>query len=274
MRTAEQRAKFLAYQRAYNSSPERKEKKRQQYFANRELRLKQAREYRIANRQKMIDYLKQWRLNNPEKYREGTERWRKANPEKVRAFKAKSKLKNREQIRAYNRKYQKEHPEVGRNSYLRMRADPVRWERAKRVTAEYAKLHPEVRQKCAKNYALNHPEARHNYHRKKWATDPDYKIAMARRYHERRARLKGSEINPKAIDDFMKAVKSKTTATCHYCQRLVSTKSIHFDHMLPLSRGGRHSVDNLCVACATCNLSKNSKLVHEWIKHGQQLLPI
>lgn len=38
----------------------------------------------------------------------------------------------------------------------------------------------------------------------------------------------------------------------------------HFDHVIPLARGGRHCIANLLPACASCNLSKGAKLVSEW----------
>ncbi len=47
---------------------------------------------------------------------------------------------------------------------------------------------------------------------------------------------------------------------CLYC----GFKSEHIDHVLPLSRGGSHSIGNLVGACAQCNLSKLNKTVMEW----------
>ena len=40
----------------------------------------------------------------------------------------------------------------------------------------------------------------------------------------------------------------------------------HIDHFIPLSRGGKHVLDNLVPACAFCNSSKNNKVYpSEWI---------
>jgi 5-methylcytosine-specific restriction endonuclease McrA len=38
----------------------------------------------------------------------------------------------------------------------------------------------------------------------------------------------------------------------------------HFDHVIPLVRGGRHSVGNLLPACADCNLTKGPRLLADW----------
>lgn len=49
---------------------------------------------------------------------------------------------------------------------------------------------------------------------------------------------------------------------CAYCGD--TEGPFHIDHIVPLSRGGEHSADNLTVACAPCNLSKSNLLLDEW----------
>ena len=48
---------------------------------------------------------------------------------------------------------------------------------------------------------------------------------------------------------------------CAYCY---TSPYEHWDHVIPLARGGRHAIGNLLPACATCNLAKGSKLLSEW----------
>lgn len=36
------------------------------------------------------------------------------------------------------------------------------------------------------------------------------------------------------------------------------------DHVVPLSRGGRHSIGNILPACESCNLSKHASYLVEW----------
>jgi 5-methylcytosine-specific restriction endonuclease McrA len=40
----------------------------------------------------------------------------------------------------------------------------------------------------------------------------------------------------------------------------------HIEHILPRSRGGLNTMENLAVACVGCNLSKNNKTVGEWTR--------
>jgi len=51
---------------------------------------------------------------------------------------------------------------------------------------------------------------------------------------------------------------------CTYCRVELTSKTIQWDHVLPIARGGCHSVGNLVPACAPCNQSKSSKLLIEW----------
>lgn len=49
---------------------------------------------------------------------------------------------------------------------------------------------------------------------------------------------------------------------CAYCG--VRPEKLHIDHVVPIARGGRHSIGNLLPACADCNLSKNATLLSVW----------
>jgi len=49
---------------------------------------------------------------------------------------------------------------------------------------------------------------------------------------------------------------------CAYCD--VKLVAFHWDHVVPLVRGGVHSVGNLVPACAHCNLRKQRRTVMEW----------
>jgi 5-methylcytosine-specific restriction endonuclease McrA len=48
---------------------------------------------------------------------------------------------------------------------------------------------------------------------------------------------------------------------CVYCGS--STPRLTLDHVLPRSRGGESSWENVVTACSTCNLRKGNRLLHE-----------
>lgn len=47
---------------------------------------------------------------------------------------------------------------------------------------------------------------------------------------------------------------------CQYCGDQFKTNDLTFDHVIPRSRGGRTSWDNIVAACRCCNLKKGSKM--------------
>lgn len=55
--------------------------------------------------------------------------------------------------------------------------------------------------------------------------------------------------------------------TCQYCTNVFKTSELTFDHVIPKSRGGRTSWDNIVTACQGCNLKKGSRMPHECDMH-------
>lgn len=53
---------------------------------------------------------------------------------------------------------------------------------------------------------------------------------------------------------------------CAYCGRPAATPEM--DHLVPLARGGRHTIGNVLPACRRCNGTKNARLLIEW-KNGR-----
>jgi 5-methylcytosine-specific restriction endonuclease McrA len=51
--------------------------------------------------------------------------------------------------------------------------------------------------------------------------------------------------------------------TCQYCGRQLPERELSLDHVVPRSRGGKSTWDNLVVACLKCNDRKASRLPRE-----------
>jgi 5-methylcytosine-specific restriction endonuclease McrA len=49
----------------------------------------------------------------------------------------------------------------------------------------------------------------------------------------------------------------------HICQYCGSTKHLTLDHVIPRSKGGQHTWDNVVTACERCNSIKSDRLLHE-----------
>ena len=60
--------------------------------------------------------------------------------------------------------------------------------------------------------------------------------------------------------------------SCSYCGAPAGSDG-HIDHRTPLSRGGPHSYENLCVSCKTCNQVKGQLTAEEFLRSGYLGVP-
>jgi len=64
-------------------------------------------------------------------------------------------------------------------------------------------------------------------------------------------------------DKIKKEVLLRDGYYCRYCGKAVNNDSMVYDHIVPVSRGGLTTIDNLVVSCRTCNGIKGASLVEE-----------
>lgn len=50
---------------------------------------------------------------------------------------------------------------------------------------------------------------------------------------------------------------------CQYCGRKFPSSELSLDHVIPISRGGKSTWDNVVCACLPCNVRKGNKLLSE-----------
>ncbi|MDY0096387.1 MAG: HNH endonuclease [Candidatus Vecturithrix sp.] len=79
-----------------------------------------------------------------------------------------------------------------------------------------------------------------------------------KRYFDRKCKAIG-RITP----DVVSGLKAKQENKCFYCGKILT--KYHVDHKIPLTKGGSNLESNLCVTCVSCNLSKGTKLIEEWL---------
>jgi 5-methylcytosine-specific restriction endonuclease McrA len=77
--------------------------------------------------------------------------------------------------------------------------------------------------------------------------------------HRRRTR----EVNGGIYQIADKHLRRLYSQPCFYCG---SKDQITADHVIPLARGGTHSLGNLVAACRSCNSQKHAKTITEWKK--------
>lgn len=76
----------------------------------------------------------------------------------------------------------------------------------------------------------------------------------------RRARIKGNGRFVVTSRDWLRLV-NRYHGCCFYCG---ASGRMSMDHVVPLSRGGVHSIGNLVPACVACNSSKRTRTIVEW----------
>lgn len=120
--------------------------------------------------------------------------------------------------------------------------------------AEYRLANTTSKAKYNRDYYLQNAERIGNQVREYRRRKPEVYKATANR---RRVR--------KAANGILLVTKKETqrlyAQRCFYCG---STDYITLDHVIPIQRGGRHSIGNLIPACRACNSSKKNQFITEW----------
>lgn len=63
------------------------------------------------------------------------------------------------------------------------------------------------------------------------------------------------------------ALIKKYGTSCQYCGKELNENNFVREHMTPQSQGGTNSLDNLTIACLSCNSQKGNKTVAEYRAH-------
>lgn len=216
------------------------------------------------NREYLRKRSKTWYRENKHHARNLNRDWRKRNREKVRAIRLRYSSKHLDRIKQSNLKqYYKNYEkrlEDGKTYHWRNKdarnaksrlyhATHYHLKREKLIaqTKAYAKSHPEVRRKAALNWKRNHPEK--------------YQANLKANHCKRKARERGADVNDPKINALIRSWRMDEEFECSYCKVTFPIKMLHVDHIIPISKGGKHSCDNVCRSCSPCNIRKRDKIL-------------
>jgi len=185
-----------------------------------ELARARKRRYQAAHPEVGREYLRRWRAAHPDYFRIYSTQWRAANPEQARGYVRKWSAANREVKRKINRAWATANPQKVAAYFKRYRAKNV--ERVLERTRQWKQAN----------------------------------LDKVREYvRTRRARLRGNGIEPVSEARII----ARDGMVCHLCSLPVSKKEFSLDHVVPISKGGRHAESNLRVAHVLCNARRGNR---------------
>lgn len=118
---------------------------------------------------------------------------------------------------------------------------------------EYYKENRKIIIEYAKTYRQKNKD-RLNEEKKVYRTTPKGKVVGINASHRRRS-LKGQgDVTTNQLLEL-----KQTTKQCYWCGTSLKNKVVHIDHYVPISKGGLHTLSNIVVSCAKCNLAKSAK---------------
>ncbi len=186
----------------------------------------QAAAYFLKNAERILEKGAEWKRNNPDKVAAQVKAWAKNHPERRKITIQRFKKNNPAKLTEYCRRWRETHREQYRSI-----------DRAYRTKNRVA-----TRQRGKEAYE-NNPERYRAYSRNRYA------MVWSNGIH--------------TADDVIQQY-DKQGGLCYWCSEPVN-QLYHVDHMIPVSRGGSNSHENIVIACPSCNQRKSKLLPYvEW----------
>lgn len=161
--------------------------------------------------------------------------WKDRNKDRVREY----RIENREHLRE--------------KQYAWARRNPDRVAAIKRRV--YAKSKEYYRKKHVQWYTANREYALE--HARAYSRTPRGRIFNRLNASKHRAMERRGDVTIEQLNDLMQRQKK-----CYYCKcRFTKKCPATVDHVIPLSRGGAHTISNLVLACKPCNSRKHANII-------------
>lgn len=178
---------------------------------------------------------KEWYHANKEISAKATREWCARNPDKVRKHRQDQYIKNRVKRLAEHKEYYRTNREIARQ----------------KGAADYQRRKDVFKLRA-----------------RKWATANPDNVRVYR--NRRRTRLRQSNGSHTAAD--LKHILELQKWRCAYCRANLRKVVRHVDHIVPLSKGGANTKDNLQYLCESCNQRKAAKDPLEFARQMGKLI--
>lgn len=178
--------------------------------------------------------------------------------------------KNKERIKAKSNQYFKEHHEEKLAYQAQRRKDNPEYmkeyrvknsEQIKSTRREYYANNREHVLKVHNEWYARTIEERRNHQRERYANDKTYCAQTAIWRHEKDARNNNLPMDF-TTDDWFEALEY-FDGKCAYCQQ---KKTLEIDHVIPLSKNGSFTRNNIIPVCKSCNSRKYTSDMETWYR--------
>ncbi|RLE10877.1 HNH endonuclease [Candidatus Aerophobetes bacterium] len=71
------------------------------------------------------------------------------------------------------------------------------------------------------------------------------------------------KLPPREVKFTRRNIYRRDKNTCQYCGKTFRPEELNIDHVVPLSRGGKDTWENVVCSCISCNLRKGNKTLKE-----------
>jgi hypothetical protein len=205
--------------------------------------------------------ISEYRKNNPEIIKCQNQRWYKTHVEQVRLSSKSWRSRNKERVKNVCAEWYKNHQEKTaeerkKKSDLRKKETELRKIDRENRKVEIADINKSKRrEKYLRDIELI------KFRNRRWRkNNPEASRVLCRNRYAKVKRIPGngwdSEDEKLLIEEY--------GHRCAYCGKI--TPKITIDHVIPLTRGGLHEIENAVPACQSCNSSKNNKPLLIWLR--------
>ena len=123
-------------------------------------------------------------------------------------------------------------------------ANPEKYREQNREASKRWKINnPEKSRESVKHWQLANPEKQREYEQRRYWKDPVYH------------RLKATARKHKCLPELLKQILERDRC----CQNCWIHEDLTFDHIIPISKGGKTEYDNLQILCKSCNSRKGNQ---------------
>ena len=219
--------------------------KRKHYLKHQDRYLKEKKIYREENRDKLNKQSLELYHKNKEKYQKARDSYCENNKEKINEYHKEYYLENKVRLNIINSEYYKNNKE-----------------KMNSIGKKYYTENKEHLRKINKEYVKNNKESIKKY-KKKWSSGIDGKLSKKVSNHIRNSKIRitnDKTITKKSLENLLLKQNNK----CKYCNIDLDFNTafeVHLDHVIPISKGGHHSINNIVFSCKSCNLKKHDKII-------------